>query len=125
MIPEDWAAGTSLAIVPETGAAWPELAAMQVKRTPATSDNPTKRFIELSFGFTQTPLPRDELAAYRFYFYFFRQDLVAESHFMSVSFLHSALVFGASAANAGAVMLNRRPATIAVLRILDIVFPSK
>jgi hypothetical protein len=39
-----------LAIAPETGAAWPELAAMQVKRTPAASDNPTKRFIEFLLG---------------------------------------------------------------------------
>ena len=49
-IPDDWAAG--LAIAPETGAAWPELAAMQVKRTPA-SDNPTKRFIEFLPWFAQ------------------------------------------------------------------------
>jgi hypothetical protein len=57
--------------------------------------------------------------------HFFTHALVAESHFMSVILAHSALVFGASAANAGAVMPNRKPATIAVLRILDIVFPSK
>jgi hypothetical protein len=57
--------------------------------------------------------------------HFFTHALVAESHFMSVSFLHSALVFGGSAANAGAAMPNRRPATIAVLRILDILFPSE
>jgi hypothetical protein len=37
-----------LATAPETGAAWPELAAMQVKIIPAINDNPTKRFIEFS-----------------------------------------------------------------------------
>ena len=52
--------------------------------------------------------------------YFFTQAFVASSHFMSFIFSHSALVFGASAANAGAVTANRSPATIAVNRIRQI-----
>jgi hypothetical protein len=71
--------------------------------------------------------------------YFFTHVLVVLSHFMSVSFLQSAFVVGAvavaafaagavgaagaatggaSAANAGAVNAIKRPATIAVLKIL-------
>ena len=81
-----------------------------MKTTPAASDNPTKRFIE--------PLRSVHVRLIASLSYFFTHALVAESHFMSVSFLHSALVFGGSAANAGAVTPKRRPATIAVLRNL-------
>lgn len=38
---------------------------------------------------------------------------------------HSALVFGASAANAGAVVANKSPAMTVALKLLDIVFPLR
>jgi hypothetical protein len=57
--------------------------------------------------------------AFDFSLYFFTQAFVASSHFMSFIFSHSAFVFGASAANAGAVAATTRAATIAVLRILN------
>jgi hypothetical protein len=50
--------------------------------------------------------------------YFFTQAFFASSHFMSFVFSQSALVFGASAANAGAETASSRPAMIAVLKIL-------
>ena len=50
--------------------------------------------------------------------YFFTQAFVASSHFISFVFSQSALVFGASAANAGAETASSRPAIIAVLKIL-------
>jgi hypothetical protein len=57
--------------------------------------------------------------------YFFTHALVASSHFMSLVFSQSAYVFGASAANAGALNASKRPATTAVLMILAdmIMFP--
>jgi hypothetical protein len=112
-----------LAIAPETGAAWLELPAMQVKRTPAASDNPTKRFIEFLPWFAQA-LHVASLSLI-VQLHFFTHALVVASHFMSVSLVHSFFVLGGSAANAGAVTPKRRPAMIAVVRILDIVFPFK
>ncbi len=56
--------------------------------------------------------------------YFFTQAFVASSHFMSFAFSHSAFVFGASAANAGAVTATKRAATIAELTILNDILSS-
>jgi len=56
--------------------------------------------------------------------YFFTQAFLASSHFISFVFSQSAFVFGASAANAGAVTATKRPATIAELTILDDIFFS-
>jgi hypothetical protein len=55
--------------------------------------------------------------------YFFTHVFVFESHFISVIFAHSALVFGGSAANAGAATADKIPVMIAMRRALDMVFP--
>jgi hypothetical protein len=56
--------------------------------------------------------------------YFFTEAFVASSHFISFVFSQSAFVFGASAANAGAVTAIKRAATIAELTILNDIFYS-
>jgi len=91
---------------------------MQAKRTPAANDNPTKRFIEFLPGLAQAL----HVASLRpiVQLHFFTHVLVFASYFMSVSFWHSAFVFGGPAENAGAVTAKSRPATIAVPRIFDI-----
>ena len=50
--------------------------------------------------------------------YFLTHAFLASSHFMSLAFSQSALVFGASAANAGAATASRRPVMMAVRTIL-------
>ncbi len=61
----------------------------------------------------------------RFIAYFLTHAFLASSHFMSLAFSQSALVFGASAANAGAATASRRLVMMAVLTILpDMYLPS-